>query len=234
MAQKFCPGSSFLKQPKPELFSCPSCGTEVEIWSDEAMIACPSCGTDVFRTGGSQSCLDWCAFAKECVGEEKFKTYGKMKAALRKQALIKAMEDSLGSDSRRIRLSKNMADFSEKILTHTEGADPNLVLAAASLYFAGRMTQDSSACCGPQKVHDILKELGYDRSFCESACRLIEGSPDAPGADCEVIHDAVLLVAMKERCISDILDMASLKGSISPVLRTEAAGMIAGQEGLNS
>ncbi len=43
MPAKRCPGSLGFVQPKPEMFACPACGREVEIWSDEAMRQCPVC-----------------------------------------------------------------------------------------------------------------------------------------------------------------------------------------------
>jgi DNA-directed RNA polymerase subunit RPC12/RpoP len=65
-----CPGSKFFKQPVPEAIKCPGCGREAEIWSDERQAVCPDCGKCVRRKIG-QSCLDWCAFAKDCtLGKE--------------------------------------------------------------------------------------------------------------------------------------------------------------------
>ena len=36
-----CPGARLIKQPKPEIFTFPSCGAEVEIWTDEIKAVCP-------------------------------------------------------------------------------------------------------------------------------------------------------------------------------------------------
>ncbi len=69
-----CPGSSKFKQPMPEIVKCPSCGEEVEIWTDETEAVCRNCKLKVSRQGG-QSCLDWCQYAKECVGSEKYNKY---------------------------------------------------------------------------------------------------------------------------------------------------------------
>ncbi|MCX5715642.1 MAG: phosphohydrolase, partial [Candidatus Omnitrophica bacterium] len=63
-----CPGAKIFKQPKPEGIICPCCGREAEIWTDEVRIACPGCKKPIIRQQG-QSCLDWCKFAKDCVGE---------------------------------------------------------------------------------------------------------------------------------------------------------------------
>lgn len=74
-----CPGSQHFKQPHPELASCPFCNEEVEIWTDEFETKCPKCGRKVVRVNG-QCCLDWCRFAKECVGEKVYGTYLENKA----------------------------------------------------------------------------------------------------------------------------------------------------------
>jgi len=72
MFKDSCPGSAEIKQPKPEELTCRNCGKAVEIWSDETEAKCKKCGRINARILGP-SCIDWCAFAKECVGEEKFK-----------------------------------------------------------------------------------------------------------------------------------------------------------------
>ncbi len=64
-----CPGSNGLKQATPEEITCPNCGTELEIWSDELKTTCTNCKTVVFKERG-QSCIDWCQFARQCVGAE--------------------------------------------------------------------------------------------------------------------------------------------------------------------
>lgn len=70
-----CPGSQQFKQPKPENIKCPSCGRDVEIWSDEVRVVCPFCKAAVTRQTGAQSCLDWCEHARECVGEKRYANY---------------------------------------------------------------------------------------------------------------------------------------------------------------
>jgi DNA-directed RNA polymerase subunit RPC12/RpoP len=72
MLKDGCPGSKDIKEPKPEDITCRHCGKDVEIWSDESEVKCKFCGKNNLRIIGP-TCLDWCAFAKECVGEEKYK-----------------------------------------------------------------------------------------------------------------------------------------------------------------
>ncbi len=67
-----CPGSSNIRTPVPSYKKCPSCGEEVEIWSHELKTQCPNCGTTVFKED-VPSCIEWCPYAEECIGEEKYK-----------------------------------------------------------------------------------------------------------------------------------------------------------------
>jgi len=66
-----CPGSKEIRNPYPEEITCASCGSTVEIWSDEADTVCKKCGKTVSRDM-KMTCLQWCPAAKECVGAEKY------------------------------------------------------------------------------------------------------------------------------------------------------------------
>ena len=66
-----CPGQDMLKL-RVELYKCPGCGAEVEIFSDETRIKCQKCGTMVFREK-MPSCIEWCSSARQCLGEERWK-----------------------------------------------------------------------------------------------------------------------------------------------------------------
>ena len=68
---KGCPGAINFREVRPDDIECPFCGTEVEIWSDEATAKCPGCGREVTQSRGA-SCIDWCTCARECVGDEKY------------------------------------------------------------------------------------------------------------------------------------------------------------------
>lgn len=70
---KECPGSKRIKSPFPEELKC-VCGKVVEIWSDEATTICKYCKRKISRDM-LPTCLDWCAAAKECVGEKKYNKY---------------------------------------------------------------------------------------------------------------------------------------------------------------
>ncbi|MFC1919084.1 phosphohydrolase [Chloroflexota bacterium] len=66
-----CPGQDF-RNLRVSLYKCPGCGAEVEIFSDEIKVKCPKCGERVYRDK-IPSCIDWCASARQCLGEERWK-----------------------------------------------------------------------------------------------------------------------------------------------------------------
>ena len=76
---KSCPGSRAIREPKPEYMKCPECGAEVEIWTDELKATCSKCGGKVYRAQQA-SCIDWCPYAKECVGPE---VYARLKPGVK-------------------------------------------------------------------------------------------------------------------------------------------------------
>ncbi len=66
-----CPGQDG-RNLRVELYKCPSCGAEVEIFSDEIKVRCHNCGEMVCKEKIT-SCIDWCASARQCLGEERWK-----------------------------------------------------------------------------------------------------------------------------------------------------------------
>lgn len=69
---KGCPGARTIREVRPEYVACPHCGQEVELWSDERAARCPHCRGLVPREQGA-SCIDWCAYAAQCIGLEKYR-----------------------------------------------------------------------------------------------------------------------------------------------------------------
>ena len=67
-----CPGSKNIRDPIPEIFICPKCGAEVEIWTHEHTRRCSSCGKSVVREMDTAWCIQWCQYARECIGVEKY------------------------------------------------------------------------------------------------------------------------------------------------------------------
>lgn len=55
-----------------DLYKCPTCGTEIEIFWNEIKAKCYKCGNVVYREQ-VPSCINWCASARQCLGEERWK-----------------------------------------------------------------------------------------------------------------------------------------------------------------
>lgn len=69
-----CPGSSGIKgTPTLKLKNCPECGKELELFSSEMTTSCANCGFVAYND--TQTCILWCKFAKECVGEDIYNQY---------------------------------------------------------------------------------------------------------------------------------------------------------------
>ena len=52
---------------------CPQCGNTVELFSTDTEVTCDKCGFVIYND--MLSCVQWCKYAKQCVGEE---TYEKL------------------------------------------------------------------------------------------------------------------------------------------------------------
>ncbi|MBM4136188.1 MAG: transposase [Nitrospira sp.] len=69
-----CGGAANLRTPALTIKRCPECGEEVELFSDDTEVVCKKCGFTIYND--IESCIQWCKYAKECVGEE---LYNKLK-----------------------------------------------------------------------------------------------------------------------------------------------------------
>ena len=69
-----CPGAIGIRTPTIIIKNCPECGKEVETLSSEMQTRCSNCGFTIYND--LESCVQWCKYAKECVGEE---AYNKLK-----------------------------------------------------------------------------------------------------------------------------------------------------------
>ena len=65
-----CPGAANIRTPTIKIKRCPECGGEVEVFSIDFKVKCSKCGFTVYND--MQSCIQWCKYAKECVGEEMY------------------------------------------------------------------------------------------------------------------------------------------------------------------
>lgn len=73
-----CPGSIAIREARPDDMTCPHCGQEMEIWSDEVVARCHHCGLYVSKERGA-SCIDWCKSAVECIGLEAYERLKKVR-----------------------------------------------------------------------------------------------------------------------------------------------------------
>jgi hypothetical protein len=69
-----------------------ACGRKVEIWPDEGEARCPSCGRIVKRDL-PPACIEWCAAARECVGEKLYDRYLRAKGERGGSAARKGVEE---------------------------------------------------------------------------------------------------------------------------------------------
>ena len=62
------------KTPTIKEKKCPVCGHMIEVFSIDTEVVCEHCGQKVYND--ALSCVQWCKYAKMCVGEE---TYNELK-----------------------------------------------------------------------------------------------------------------------------------------------------------
>ena len=63
-----CPGAAALKGAQElKIKVCPQCGGEIEIFSRDTHALC-KCGFVAYND--LQSCIKWCAYARECFGDK--------------------------------------------------------------------------------------------------------------------------------------------------------------------
>lgn len=72
-----CPGQD-KKNIEAKVFKCPKCGYEIEVFSDETKARCLKCRSVIYRET-LPNCIDWCKYAADCVGRERYESYMKGK-----------------------------------------------------------------------------------------------------------------------------------------------------------
>lgn len=50
--------------------TCPRCGQIIELFSIDTEVPCDNCGFVAYND--TLSCVQWCKYAKQCVGEEMY------------------------------------------------------------------------------------------------------------------------------------------------------------------
>jgi len=71
MPELRCPGAGNIRIPDLHIKNCPVCSSEIEIFSSELQSTCESCGFTAYRD--LSSCVQWCKYAEECVGPERYR-----------------------------------------------------------------------------------------------------------------------------------------------------------------
>ncbi|MDG6257886.1 MAG: hypothetical protein QCH35_09875 [Methanomicrobiaceae archaeon] len=66
-----CPGAANLRTPTLTIKTCPQCGAEVEIFSNDITVTCGTCGFVIYND--VNSCIKWCRYAEQCVGPELYR-----------------------------------------------------------------------------------------------------------------------------------------------------------------
>lgn len=64
---------------------CPQCGHEIEMFSIDTEMTCEHCGFVAYND--TLSCVQWCAHAKECVGEEMYQQMMKIVEQQKKRVM---------------------------------------------------------------------------------------------------------------------------------------------------
>jgi HD superfamily phosphodiesterase/predicted RNA-binding Zn-ribbon protein involved in translation (DUF1610 family) len=230
-----CPGALIFREPRPEIIKCPSCAEEVEIWTDEVKIACPNCKETIMREGGA-SCLDWCKYAEECVGEQIYNKYMQNKTISIKQQLLKELEEHFGNDKKRINHAKSVLHFAEELLKK-EKADWHIVIPASILHDIGikegERKYGSSAGHyqekeGPTLARGILLKIGLKKEDIDEICEII-AHHHTPGKvntqNFKLLYDADWLVNLKEEV--GIKGKARLRKMIDKIFLTKSGKELA-------
>jgi predicted RNA-binding Zn-ribbon protein involved in translation (DUF1610 family) len=210
MEHQFCPGARILRQPRPEIFDCPSCGAEVEIWTDEIRGACSNCGRVMFREG-HMSCLEWCNFAQECMGEEAYDRYMENRTAGLRRRLLEAVRKHWAQEDQEVRRAEAALSWSEKILKEVS-ADWHIVIPASILHTVG----GDRGSGGFRAAREILLRSGLKSEDIEKIFRIAKQDPSEHSVELDVVHDAVILAE------------SGAKEAAEAALRTDTGKRLAG------
>ncbi len=235
-----CPGTD-LRYVRVEEQPCPKCGYMVEIFSNEIKVVCPKCKTDVYREN-IPSCIDWCSYAKECIGEEKYQELKSRIDAKKekldfKEKVLSEMINYFGDDIKRIAHAMKVTHFAERILQEEKTADKRVVIISAILHDIGikeceRKYNSTDVQLqqkeGPPIVREILKKVGIKQEIIDEVCKII-ASHHSPGEidtiNFKILWDADLLVNIENEF--DLTDKEKLRKFIEENFLTSTGKKIA-------
>lgn len=63
---------------------CPQCGEVIELFSIDTQVACEKCGFIAYND--TLSCVQWCQYARKCVGDEMYEHMMEIAAAQKERA----------------------------------------------------------------------------------------------------------------------------------------------------
>ena len=63
---------------------CPQCGHEIEMFSIDTEMKCEHCGFIVYND--TLSCVQWCKYARQCVGDEMYEQMMQVLASQRERS----------------------------------------------------------------------------------------------------------------------------------------------------
>ncbi len=233
MMQK-CPGQD-KRNIQAETLPCKKCGYEIEVFSDEIRIICPRCKAQVMREV-MPTCIEWCKYAKECVGQEAYEHYAQGRSEILKEKLLKVLEEYFGSDAKRIRHAKLVMDYADELL-RLEGGDWHIVIPASILHDVGiKAAEEKYGSCaghyqekeGPDIARKMLLKLGFKQDDIGQICEIIahHHSPaESSSQNFKILYDADWLVNLKDE--TDCGDKQKLKDIIDKVFFTRSAKEIA-------
>ena len=216
----------------------------MEIWTDELKRTCPACKKVVLREGGL-SCLDWCKFGKDCVGEASFESYQRGRSVSVRQRLLEALEQQFGADRGPVAHAQEVLAAAEELLK-LEPADWHIVLPAALLHDVGLRAAEEKHGSGeprwqelegPPLARAILLKLGFQLKDIEEICDIVghHHSPEAPGRrdnpNFRAVYDADCLVNLQK--LARGKSREELAGLIRELFLTEGGRRLAAKRYLS-
>ncbi len=66
--------------------TCPQCGNIIELFSIDTQVSCDTCGFIAYND--TLSCVQWCAHARKCVGDEMYESMMKIAQRQKEEAVL--------------------------------------------------------------------------------------------------------------------------------------------------
>lgn len=151
MLNNRCPGS-LAGTPTLKIKKCPECGSEVEVFSNDVKVDCEKCGFAVYND--VESCIQYCKYAKSCVGEELYKKLKRLRVAFvgignsARSAMAEAMAKEI-NDSPRL-------GFVSAGVLPEESVDPDTVKALGEKNITWRGKPKSIARIGQADIYVLM------------------------------------------------------------------------------